>query len=109
MKWYLIDEINKTELAAVKDYLKQHMLRSGLENVLWLQLPDLHYNVLQKTHRECAPFYIAVELGNEWVRYELFVRSMNTMGCECCSFCTQSQMEWVITEAEKMFSDLKIF
>ena len=109
MRWYVIDEINKTDLAAVKDYLKQRTSPSGLENILWLKLPDFHYNALQKTHKGCAPFFIATELGTDWIRFELFVRSMNTMGCECCNFCDPSQVEWIITEAEKMLYSLKIF
>ena len=100
MKWYVIDEINKTDLAAIKNYLKQRLSPSGLENILWLKLPDLHYNALQKTHKECAPFFIATELGADWIRFELFVRSMKTMGCECCSFCDPPQVEWIIAEAE---------
>ena len=108
MRWYVIDEINRTEMAAVKGYLKQHLLPSGLENILWLKLPAAHYNALQKIHKECAPFFIAVELGTEWIRFELFVRSMNTMGCECCSFCDPLQVKWILAEAEKMFSSLKI-
>ena len=108
MRWYVIDELNKTELAAVKDYLKQHLSPSGLENILWLKLPVSHYNTLQKMHKTCAPFFIAAEFGTEWIRFELFVRSMNTMGCECCSFCDFPQVEWIFGEAEKMFSCLKV-
>ena len=109
MRWYVIDEINKTDLATVKDYLKQRLLPSGLENILWLKLPALHYNALQTTHKGCAPFFIAVELGTDWIRFELFIRSMNTMGCECCNFCDYPQTEWIMTEAEKIFSSLKTF
>ncbi len=81
MRSIFFDELLKPEVEAVAAYLGREARPSGLENLFWLPLPTDLWNDRQKTQAdqgrsgEAVSFRFAVELGPEWVRFELFLRS----------------------------------
>ncbi len=78
MRSILFDELQPQEVAAVRVYLNQQARRSGLEDLYWIALPRVLWNEnqIQTSSEGRKPdFHFAVELGSEWVRFELLIRS----------------------------------
>lgn len=81
MRSFLFDELIETEIEAVKKYLDQTAVPSGLENLYWLPLPRELWNQNQLDGRKESgwmdgdEFRLAVEVGPDWVKFELLVRS----------------------------------
>jgi hypothetical protein len=82
MRSILIDELSDEEVLAVRAYLNQKATPSGVEDLYWIPLErDLWNSTQIAAHTdeqekvEARSFRFAVELGPEWVRFEMLVRS----------------------------------
>ena len=108
MRSYLIDEIHPSDMAKVRDFLTNNALPSEIGEIFWVPVPDDLLSEKQYHHRECRPHVLAVELGNNWVKLECFVRSLKIMRCECQAYCTLQQTLFLINFAHHMLEDLDI-
>ena len=79
MRAYLIDEIPIPEMEKIKGFLQEHAIRSNLDEIFWVRIPDDLLNETQFLHTQCQPHVFAVELGLDWIKLELFVRTLKTM------------------------------
>ncbi len=82
MRSILIDELLAEEVTMVRNYLNRHAAPSGIEGLYWIPLERELWNEAQiSAHRdehekeEARSFRFAVELGPDWVRFEMLVRS----------------------------------
>jgi hypothetical protein len=82
MRSILIDELSDAEVILVRDYLNRKASPSGVEDLYWIPLARDLWNSAQITAHtdeqekvEAQSFRFAVELGPEWVRFEMLVRS----------------------------------
>ncbi len=108
MRSYLIDEIIKSDLEKITDFLKENAVKSNVDQVFWLKIPHDLLNETQFQHSDCQPYAIAVELGPNWMRLEFLVRSLSNMRCTCPDYCTKQQRNYVINFAHKMIQKLGI-
>jgi hypothetical protein len=108
MRSYLIDELESSDLARVREFLSDHATPSELGDIFWIPIPDDLLNESQYQHRQCRPHVLAVELGDTWVRMECFVRSLRGMRCECQAYCTPQQMLLLLNFAHAMLDELGI-
>ncbi|UQZ90137.1 hypothetical protein C4J81_13385 [Deltaproteobacteria bacterium Smac51] len=82
MRSILIDELLESEVIGVRDYLNRNAVASGIEDLYWIPLEESLWNETQTSAHhheqegvEAHSFRFAVELGPEWVRFEMLVRS----------------------------------
>ena len=108
MRAYLIDEISPSDMEKISGFFKEVTISSNLDNIFWVKLPDDLLNSAQFKHRHCQPHVFAVELGSDFVKLELFVRSLNSMRCTCPGFCTDRQMRYIFDFAHGMIDQLGI-
>jgi len=108
MKAYLIDEIPVQEMTEIKEFLKKHAIRSSLDQIFWVRIPDDLLNETQYMHTKCQPHVFAVEMGQDWIKLELFVRTLKSMRCDCPAYCTPSQRDYVFRFADGIIEQLKI-
>lgn len=112
MRSILFDELNYTEIEAVTEYMEKEAIPSGLEGLYWIPLPEEFWNVIQheglkEEGREASGFKLAAEVGQEWVRFELLVRSgslINTGGGPADS----RQVMFILSWADKMARELNL-
>jgi hypothetical protein len=78
----LLDEFSDEDMPLVADYLAHKAEASGVEGLYWIALPRDLWNETQKRAHvdeqekaEARSFRFAVELGRDWVRFEMLVRS----------------------------------
>ncbi len=108
MRQYLLDEIARGDLPRVRQYLHEHALPSSLEGIWWVDLPEDLLSPEQFAHRQCRPFRFAVELGEDFVRFELLIRSRETMRCACLGYATRPQRDFILGYADEMVEALAL-
>lgn len=108
MRSYYIDEIQKNDIERINLYLKEHAERSGVDRLFWIRVPDDVLNRLQWEHEACRPHVLAVELGDTWLKFELFVRNRTNINCACCDYATREQTRFILNFAETMIQALEI-
>ena len=108
MRQYLLDEIRKNDLPRLRDYLMGHARASGLADIWWVDLPEDLLSPDQFEHRDCRPYRFAVELGDDFVRFEFLIRSEKTMRCSCLDYATRPQRDFILTFADRLVEDLSL-
>lgn len=108
MRAVLIDEIRKREMEHVRAFLNEHAIRSSLDQIFWVRIPDDLLNETQYLHTQCQPHVFAVELGPDWIKLELFVRTLKSMRCDCPAYCTPIQRDYIFRFADRLIEQLKI-
>ncbi|MDL1982486.1 MAG: hypothetical protein LWX02_13725 [Deltaproteobacteria bacterium] len=108
MKQYIIDELRLGEYKKIKTYLDENVGSSKIDGIYWIQLDENILTDIQSEHKECQPFYFAIDIGPKHVSCELLVRSRSTIKCNCTSYATESQRNWIIQFADAIFEKLDI-
>lgn len=108
MRQYFLDEIRKTDIPRIRDYLNEHAAASRLEGVWWVDLQEDLLSPEQYAHRDCRPFRFAVELGDNFVRFEFLIRSEQTMRCSCIGYATRVQRDFILAFADKLVAELAL-
>ena len=108
MRSLVLDELTTREAAAAEAYLAAQAELSGVEGLYWLKLPpDLWEKCQIQAHRSgtAESYRLAVEIGPEWVRFELLVRS-ETLANHGGAQATPEQVLYVLNWADKMAREL---
>jgi len=105
MRQIVIDELSPMERDNIDSYLKRSIKRGPMVGLYWLQLPDDLLSATQQEHTEHGPFYLAVELTNTSVTFELLVRSQTNLHCNCIAHATSSQRQFVLDFIDRMVTE----
>jgi hypothetical protein len=108
MRQYILDEISRGDIPRIRDYLKEHAIASGLEDIWWVDLQEDLLSPQQFDHQECRPFRFAVEVGENFVRFEFLIRSRQTMRCACIGYATRQQRDFILAFADRLVEDLAL-
>jgi len=108
MRSYLIDEISLSDMKKVNAYLKQNALRSDLEAIFWVQIPEDHLRDIQLQHRDCQSHVFAIEVGTDWIKLEFFIRNLKDLQCACSGYCSPRQRDFILNYAHNIINDLGI-
>ena len=108
MKSYLIDEIAVSDVKRIHQFLSGKAIPSGVETLFWVKVAPSLLTPLQQEHFPCQPHVFAVEIGQSFVKAELFLRTLRDMRCPCQDYCTPPQVHFVIEWVNDMLKDLSI-
>ena len=108
MKYFLIDEIADSDLDKIVSFLKQEAMSSGLEKVFWIEVPGNRLSKEQSGQDKLKPYVFAIELGNDWIKGELFLRSLGDFKGEYQGYCTSDQRDFILEYIESMINELGI-
>ena len=108
MKQYLIDEIRLQDLGKLKAYLDDTFGESGIDGLYWLPLDEACFNDVQRDHEACAPFFMALELGEDRLSAELLVRTRSRVRCDCMHYADERQRSWLVQTVDAIFDNLEI-
>lgn len=108
MKQYVIDELRPDDFPKLKAYCQANLHRSGIDGIYWLYLDDTMLSPVQCAHRQCGPFYFALELSPERLACELLVRAESRIRCNCIGYASQAQRDWLIQTIDAVFELLEI-
>ncbi|WP_291318227.1 hypothetical protein [Desulfonatronospira sp.] len=103
MRSYMIQDIRPADMETITDYLRETGYKSPLEGIFWLPLPQELLGKAQKDHSGlCGPYYLALELGQDWLRLEFLVRSEQKLRCECIMYADARQREAMIDFVDEL-------
>jgi len=108
MKQYVIDEIRLQDYGKIKAYLDDTFGDSGVDGLYWLPVAEEMLSAEQKTHSDCAPFVMALELGEDRLAGELLVRTRSRIRCDCIRYADERQRNWLIQTVDAIFERLEI-
>ncbi|MFP3870674.1 MAG: hypothetical protein ACLFVT_07345 [Syntrophobacteria bacterium] len=108
MKQYVIDQLREKDFYALQDYLDGHAEEGALPGIYWVPLPETLYEGLQHEHKSCQPFYFAVNLDRNAIKFEMLVRTRRRMRCGCIQYATHTQREYIIAYADRLFETLSL-
>ena len=108
MRQYQLDEIRRNDIPRVRDYLQDHALAASIEGIWWVDIPEDLLSPEQFAHPDCRPFRFAVELGDDFVRFEFLIRSRETMRCACIGYATRPQRNFILAFADRLVEDLAL-
>ena len=108
MKQYVVDELRPVDHGKIKEYLDNKFGSSVLEGLYWVPLEKSLYSRVQSDHKQCQPFYVALNLEPNLLAGELLVRTQNRVRCDCIGYATARQRSWLITLIDDMFAELGI-
>ena len=108
MKQYVIDEIRLQDYAKIKAYLDDTFGESGIDGLYWLPVDETLLSATQKAHSTCAPFFMALELGEDRLAGELLIRTRKRVRCDCIHYADERQRSWLIRTMDAFFEKLEI-
>ena len=108
MKQYRIDGLDLKDHEKLKSYLDTHLGPPRLGTIYWLELEPCILTSLQKTHKNCAPHYFALELEPHFLSCEFLVRISRKVRCDCMGYATPEQREWLISTVDAILETLSI-
>ncbi len=108
MRQFLVDEIPRRQMEAVKLYLKEKAVTTGMEEIFWLEIPEGLLSPIQGEHQACGPHYLAIETGQDFVKFEFLVRCGQRLRCDCVQYATPDQEAYLLTFAQTLLQDLDI-
>jgi hypothetical protein len=108
MKQYVIDQFSPEDYNKIKDYFDENFSNSGIEGIYWIPINDDLLTDVQKEHKDCSPFFFAIEIVLNKMSCELLVRTKKRLRCDCIQHATELQRNWLIEFADSVFDRLKI-
>ena len=108
MKQYVIDEIRPQDYAKIKGYLDETYGDSGVGGLYWVPLDEAVRSGVQRAHDDCAPFFVALELGPDRLAGELLVRTRSRVRCDCIHYADERQRNWLVQAMDAIFEKLEI-
>ena len=109
MKQYAIDEIRAADYEKIKVYLDTEVGPAEMGGIYWIPVPEEMLNEVQMAHKSCRPFFFALDLEPERLSCELLIRTRCRIRCDCISYATESQRNWLINVVDAVFEKLEIY
>ena len=108
MRSYLLDEVSSSDIQKARGYLNERAERSSIEDLYWLTVPRDLLSEEQSRHTECQPYCVAIEVGDQFLRFEFLVRSRVNHRCRCASYPDEAQRDFVMAFADGLIQELQI-
>ncbi len=105
MRQLLINELNKDETQKIKAFLDANSRLGAVDGLYWLLIPEELLGAAQAGHEDCGPFALAVETGDDFVSFELLVRSESNLHCSCTSYATPSQRDFLLSFMDRLVAE----
>ena len=106
MKQYVIDQLRENDFLKLEDYLNKNSETGELPGIYWIHLPNSLLQTTQLEHTDCQPFYFAVNLDLNSIRFELLIRTRSRLRCACIQYASQKQRDFIINYADQLFDKL---
>ena len=108
MKQYVIDELRLEDYEKLKTFMDENYKSSQLDGIYWIPLEKNLLTDTQSEHRECQPFYFAVDVEETMISCEFLVRTKNRIRCDCIDYATEKQRNWMIHFIDEIFKKNEI-
>ena len=109
MRCYLVDEITPEDMQKLKDRLSEMQIEGGLPGIYKLPVPRGMLNQAREEHFEsCGPYYMALEVDEDWIKLEFLVRSGEKIRCSCVGYASNELREHMIGYIDELLLELGV-
>jgi hypothetical protein len=109
MRTYVLDEISRKDMVRVREWVAERADLSGVEDLYWINFQPDMLSATQHDHKDCQPHCFAIELGQNYVKFELLIRSRNNYRCRTCpDFASPQQRRFILEFADRLVHDLDL-
>ncbi len=108
MRQFVINELSAEESGKIHTYLQKNAKLSGIAGAFWLEIPENLLGEAQVGHESCGPFLFGIETGDDFVNFELLVRSQMNLHCSCTAYPTPEQRAYLLGMFDAMIEELGI-
>ena len=108
MKQYVIDELRPWEYEKIKACLEERCQVSRVDGIYWIPLDAAVLTEVQTAHTSCQPLCFALELEPDRMACELLMRTRERIRCDCISYATETQRNWLIRLVDGILDELGI-
>lgn len=108
MRQFLVDEIPRRQMEDIEVYLKEKTVPSGMEEIFWLEIPERLLSPVQEEHKTCGPHYLAIETGQDFIKFEFLVRCRKRLRCDCVQYATPRQETYLMDFAQTLIQALDL-
>ncbi len=102
MRSYMIEELEPEQVEKIRTTLSDRGWTSSLDGLYRIPVPEELLGPEQAEHKQCGPFYMAVETGTTWIKLELLVRASQILRCSCIAYATPPQRSAVIDTLDEL-------
>ena len=108
MRQIVINELSVDESKKMHTYLQKNTKAAGISGAFWLEIPDDLLGDAQVGHEQCGPFLFGIEAGDDFVNFEMLVRSQKNLHCSCTAYPTTEQRTYLLDVFDAMVVELGI-
>lgn len=108
MRQFMFDEIRREDMEKMTQWLEERAENSPMTGLYWMTIPDDLLDPGQLGERDDQPFCFAIELGDDWAKFELLVRSRTNLRSPHTRYATPRQMQYIIDMADQIVQELQI-
>ena len=108
MKQYVIDQLRENDFLKLEDYLNKNSEAGELPEIYWIPVPESLLETTQLEHTDCQPFYFAVNLDLNSIRFELLIRTRSRLRCACIQYASKKQRDYIVGYADGLFEKLNL-
>lgn len=108
MKQYVVDQLRFNDYEKIRGSLDQRFGPASIEGVYWVPVEPGRLSATQAAHRDCQPFFAALELCGERLSVELLIRTRQRIRCDCIAYATEEQRNWLMRMVDDMMLQLGI-
>jgi len=109
MRAYTVDELYDEDVAKIGECLARKGWSGPVTGMYYVPIPDDLLGPEQREHSEsCGPFFLPLEIGDNWVRLEFLVRSRQILRCSCVAYANSRLREDMINGLDNLIKSLDI-
>jgi hypothetical protein len=108
MKQYVIDGFSLQDYNRLKEYFGKHLESASVDGIYWLPLAKEVLTPVQVDHGACGPHVFALMLENTYLSCELLVRIKTNIKCDCMSYATKEQRDWLVDQVDAILEKFSI-
>ncbi|MEW6263772.1 MAG: hypothetical protein AB1641_11920 [Thermodesulfobacteriota bacterium] len=106
MRQVLLDELTRTDVARLKDFLARNAAASGMEGLYWVDLTPELLDPRQVRETADQPFCFAVEVGDDWAKFEFLIRSRHNLRSPGTRYANQAQLIYILDYSNRVIEEL---
>jgi hypothetical protein len=108
MKQYVVDELRHQDYEKIKACLDGKYDVSEIGGIYWVPLEQELLTQKQAAHTDCHPIYFIIDLQPAVMSCELLLRTRSKMRCDCMSYASEKQRNWIIRLIDNLLEELEI-
>jgi len=109
MRAYTIDELYSEDVARIEQTLTRKGWTGAIKGIYYMPIAEEFLGPEQREHgSSCGPFFLPLEVGDNWVRLEFLVRSRKILRCSCVAYANPKLREEMINTLDNLIKSLDI-